>query len=79
MAVAKLNLRLCHAKIGKRKYDEFYVLDSKLKEFHGGGLSHINDKVESLNTQLPNKQRAMFFVSNSRNLEYLNSVKNDFK
>ncbi len=62
----------------KRKYDEFYVLDSKLKEFHGGGLSHINDKVESLNTQLPNKQRAMFFVSNSRNLEYLNSVKNDF-
>lgn len=54
----------------KRKYDEFYVLDTKLREFHGG---HLNPDLE-----LPTKQRALFFVSNSRNLEYLNSIKNDF-
>jgi hypothetical protein len=54
----------------KRKYDEFYVLDTKLREFHGGNLNP--------DLELPNKQRALFFVSNSRNLEYLNSIKNDF-
>ena len=51
----------------KRKYDEFYVLDTKLKEFHGDELS----------AELPNKQRNIFY-STSRNLEFLNSVKNDF-
>ena len=55
----------------KRKYDEFYVLDTKLKEFHGDGL---NTEIE----QIPSKQRALFFISNSRNIEYLNSVKTDF-
>jgi hypothetical protein len=58
----------------KRKYDEFYVLDSRLKEFHGGILS-INES----NIQLPPKQRFLFFGSSSaKNLEYLYSIKNDF-
>lgn len=51
----------------KRKYDEFYVLDNKLKEFHG----------DELNVELPAK-KGNIFSSTSRNLEYLNSVKNDF-
>jgi hypothetical protein len=53
----------------KRKYDEFYVLDSRLKEFHG-----ILDKSDA---HLPPKQRNLF--GNSRNIDYLRSIKSDFE
>ena len=60
----------------KRKYDEFYVLDTKLKEFHACLSS--NEDPNRLATHLPSKQRALFFISNAKNLEYLNSIKNNF-
>ncbi|CAF0709444.1 unnamed protein product [Brachionus calyciflorus] len=65
----------------KRKYDEFYVLDTRLKEFHGELINNLDYNVNNPNQitlQLPSKQRALFFLSNSKNFEYLNSVKNDF-
>lgn len=42
-----------------RKYGEFYALESKLKEFHGGLLA---------DTQLPSKK----FIG-SKGLDYMNS------
>jgi hypothetical protein len=78
----------------KRKYDEFYVLDSKLKEFHGdltesaaatstppvnNNLVVNNSTNQILMAQLPSKQRTIaFFGNNSKNLQFLDSVKNDF-
>lgn len=53
----------------KRKYDEFYVLDSRLKEFHG--------ILEKSDAHLPPKQRNLF--GNSRNIDYLRSIKSDFE
>ena len=67
----------------KRKYDEFYVLDSKLKEFHGGLISSNNEyninNQNQITVQLPSKQRAVFLIANTKGqIEFLNSVKNDF-
>lgn len=64
----------------KRKYDEFYVLDNRLKEFHGELINDLEYDVNNANTitvQLPSKPRNVFF-NNSKNLDYLNSVKKDF-
>ncbi len=62
----------------KRKYDEFYVLDTRLREFHGEaiGVSEMTRSGVSLN--LPAKQRIMFLQSDAKILEYLNSVKMEF-
>ncbi len=67
----------------KRKYDEFYVLDNKLKEFHGGLISSNNEyninNQNQITVQLPSKQRAVFLIANTKGqIEFLNSVKNDF-
>ena len=88
----------------KRKYDEFYVLDSRLREFHEGlfansgatsgatisgagssssisslsGGNHFATTSEKIFAHLPAKQRALFFLNNSRNIEYLSSIKSDF-
>jgi hypothetical protein len=67
----------------KRKYDEFYVLDSKLKEFHGELISSNNEyninNQNQITVQLPSKQRAVFLIANTKaQIEFLNSVKNDF-
>lgn len=64
----------------KRKYDEFYVLDNRLKEFHGELINDLEYNVNnpnSITVQLPSKPRNVFF-NNSKNLDYLNSVKKDF-
>ncbi|RNA09819.1 sorting nexin-14 isoform X1, partial [Brachionus plicatilis] len=64
----------------KRKYDEFYVLDNRLKEFHGELINEMEYNVNNPNTitvQLPSKPRTVFFNS-SKNFDYLNSVKKDF-
>jgi hypothetical protein len=67
----------------KRKYDEFYVLDSRLREFHGGlfvssdATSNLTNH-EQIFAQLPPKQRALFFLNNARNIEFLYSIKDDF-
>lgn len=67
----------------KRKYDEFYVLDSRLRQFHG--VSLINTNAAAANRplssfQLPPKPRAILSFSNKENsLEYLESVQNDFE
>lgn len=78
----------------KRKYDEFYVLDSRLRQFHGGGLMNTPTSAASANTgsssqvtrgqitvaQLPPKPRAILSFSNKENnLEYLESIQNDFE
>ena len=65
----------------KRKYDEFYVLDSRLKEFHGGLITSSEFNVNNphrITVQLPPKQRALFFINNNNNIEFLNSIKDDF-
>lgn len=64
----------------RRKYDEFYVLDNRLKEFHGGTIGNEADTPHKhqLSINIPNKQRTMFLNSNAKTLDYLNSVKNDF-
>lgn len=49
----------------KRKYDEFYVLDTKLKEFHGGLISNSEYNINNPNqitVQLPPKQRGLFLA-----------------
>lgn len=61
----------------KRKYDEFYVLDTRLKEFHGYAIN-AEARSSQLNANLPAKQRTMFLQSNAKTLEYLNSIKLDF-
>ena len=71
----------------KRKYDEFYVLDSRLRQFHGGSLINIGTANAGaaanrpLSTfQLPPKPRAILSFSNKENnLDYLESVQNDFE
>lgn len=71
----------------KRKYDEFYVLDSRLRQFHGGSLINIGTANvgaaanRPLSTfQLPPKPRAILSFSNKENnLDYLESVQNDFE
>ena len=64
----------------KRKYDEFYVLDTRLKEFHGGLLNAESSGTnrQQISVSLPSKQRVVFLQSNAKHFEYLNSVKNDF-
>jgi hypothetical protein len=65
----------------KRKYDEFYVLDSRLKEFHGGLITNSEFNVKNphkITVQLPTKQRALFFLNNTNNSEFLHSIKDDF-
>jgi hypothetical protein len=67
--------------IVKRKYDEFYVLDSRLKEFHGGLITSSEFNVKNphkITVQLPTKQRALFFINNTNNFEFLHSIKDDF-
>ncbi len=67
--------------IVKRKYDEFYVLDSRLKEFHGGLITSSEFNVKNphkITVQLPTKQRALFFLNNTNNSEFLHSIKDDF-
>lgn len=61
----------------RRKYDEFYVLDTRLKEFHGGAIGAEASR-QQFNVNLPAKQRTMFLQSNTKTLEYLNSIKLDF-
>lgn len=65
----------------KRKYDEFYVLDARLRQFHGGGLmtgQQARNQITSV--QLPAKPRAILSFSNKENnLEYLESIQNDFE
>lgn len=76
------SLSECESWVVKRKYDEFYVLDNKLKEFHGVqmGNSQYNSKNSNqITSQLPSKQRALFFINRDNNVEYLNSVKADFQ
>jgi hypothetical protein len=67
--------------IVKRKYDEFYVLDTRLKEFHGGLITSAEFNMNNLHkitAQLPPKQRALFFLNDTNNVGFLNSIKNDF-
>ena len=59
----------------KRKHDEFYVLDSKLKEFHGDLLGVDAQNFQTMT--LPSKKIIPFFGNNSKNLEYLSSIKQD--
>ena len=63
----------------KRKYDEFYVLDSRLREFHGGLIDNSEVNINNqITAQLPSKQRAIFFIGNTKNVEFFHSIKNDF-
>ncbi len=62
----------------KRKYDEFYVLDTRLKEFHGETIGVSETNRPGISSNLPAKQRTMFLQSDAKILEYLNSVKLDF-
>lgn len=62
----------------RRKYDEFYVLDARLKEFHGGAIGAEASRQQFNVINLPAKQRTMFLQSNAKTLEYLNSIKLDF-
>ena len=55
MAVAKLNLRLCHAKIGKRKYDEF-------ASSHGGGFVINPFGVKSMDCVICEPKIAVFRI-----------------
>ena len=63
----------------RRKYDEFYVLDARLKEFHGGAIGAEASR-NQFNVSLPAKQRRISIAlqSNAKTLEYLNSIKLDF-
>lgn len=65
----------------KRKYDEFYVLDARLRQFHGGGLMTGQQAKNQISVvQLPSKPRAILSFSNKENnLEYLESIQNDFE
>lgn len=66
----------------KRRYDEFYVLDTRLRQFHGGGLlaSTTSANRSYLVSQLPPKPRAILSFSNKENnLQYLESLQNDFE
>lgn len=66
----------------KRKYDEFFVLDARLREFHGGLISSADFNIRNPNqitVQLPPKQRALFFNNKDNDLDYLSSVQNDFE
>lgn len=64
----------------KRKYDEFYVLDSRLREFHGGLITNVDytgKNTEQINVNLPSKRGTSLFVNPANDLEFLNSIRNE--
>lgn len=66
--------------IVKRKYDEFYVLDSRLREFHGGLITNVDytgKNTEQISVNLPSKRGTSLFVNPANDLDYLNSIRND--